>query len=88
MSLANQLSILGLQEILGSNESLLDRFSNSQVIHKYLKGLIGNNIGLLLAFIRVNKECAASHDIHITVLSTSIQIDGLRVELVLVRLYI
>lgn len=72
--------------VTASNIGGLDWLAWNETLDNSIYGLINQVIGLLLSFIRINQECARSHDVHVTVLGTSIHIDGLGIKDVLVTL--
>ena len=69
-----------------SNIGGLDWLAWNESLDSSVYGLINQVIGLLLSVIRINQECSRSHDVHVTVLGTSIHIDSLGIKDILVTL--
>lgn len=81
-----QSRVLGLDVITAGNIGGLHWLAWDESLDSSVEGLINQVVGLLLCVVRINQECARSHDVHITVLGTGVHIDGLGSEHILVAL--
>jgi hypothetical protein len=86
VELADQRAILSIDKVTASNESITYGLTNNQGLDNGIKCLTNQNILLLLLIIWVNQESARCHDIHVVVLGTSVNIDCLSIQYILVAL--